>query len=102
MKAPAGSIAVQDGIKDTRRNRRILAVLLTGAPNLSGIVICRCAGMASGTIHPALARLEGAGWVDSKWDQHGIPVGSPRRRLYRLTPRGRYGAMKLLGLEERE
>lgn len=93
------TIAAQDGIKDTRRIRRVLTVLLTGAPNLSGIVICRCAGIGSGTVHPALARLEWAGWVDSAW-QEGVPPGQPRRRFYHLTPRGRYGAMQLLGLEE--
>jgi DNA-binding PadR family transcriptional regulator len=81
--------------KPRRRDRRVLLVLLTGAPNLSGYVICRAAGLASGTVHPCLARLESMGWADSEWR----PGPEPRRRVYRLTKRGRYHGMLALGLE---
>ena len=46
-------------------------------------------GLPSGTIHPVLARLEAAGWVESEWevvDPSG--GGRPPRRFYRLTPAG--------------
>lgn len=46
-------------------------------------------GLASGTIHPVLARLEGAGWVESEWEEiDPSQAGRPRRRFYRLTAVG--------------
>lgn len=46
-------------------------------------------GLASGTIHPVLARLEGAGWVESEWEEiDPSSAGRPRRRFYRLTAAG--------------
>lgn len=46
-------------------------------------------GLASGTIHPVLARLEGAGWLESEWEQiDPSSAGRPRRRFYRLTAAG--------------
>jgi len=47
------------------------------------------AGLASGTVHPILARLEGAGWVESRWeDVEASVAGRPPRRYYRLTSDG--------------
>jgi PadR family transcriptional regulator PadR len=44
---------------------------------------------ASGTIHPILARLEGIGWLESRWEEIDPRVeGRPARRCYRLTPDG--------------
>lgn len=40
---------------------------------------------ATGTLYPALRRLEKAGWVDSEWSE----VNGRRRRTYRLTSAGR-------------
>ncbi len=37
-----------------------------------------------GTVYPALHRLEGAGLLASDWSD-----GARRRRVYRLTPKGR-------------
>lgn len=54
-----------------------------------GLEICAAAGLPSGTIHPILARFEGIGWLQSRWediDPH--EQGRPRRRYYRLTPNG--------------
>jgi PadR family transcriptional regulator PadR len=40
-------------------------------------------------VHPILARLEGCGWIESRWeDQDPHQVGRPRRRYYRPTPDG--------------
>lgn len=44
------------------------------------------AGIASGTIYPVLAKLEKAGWLESRWDESA--KGRQRRRLYRLTGLG--------------
>lgn len=85
-------------VRLTRRNRRVLLVLLSGAPDLSGYPICRAAGVPSGTAYYVLWRLEDAGWVTSEWGPVFTDDGL-RRRFYRLTPTGRTGAYALLGLE---
>src|SRR6188508_3658551 len=44
------------------------------------------AGLPSGTVHPILARLEGVGWLASRWeDVDPRLAGRPPRRYYRLT-----------------
>ncbi|RLK12194.1 PadR family transcriptional regulator [Micromonospora sp. M71_S20] len=51
-----------------------------------GLEIVEATGLPPGTIYPIMARLEAAGWVDSRWeliDQRA--EGRPRRRYYRLT-----------------
>lgn len=54
-----------------------------------GLELGALTGLASGTIHPVLARLEGAGWVESEWEEiDPSSLGRPRRRLYRLTVAG--------------
>lgn len=62
-----------------------------------GLEICASAGLASGTIHPILARLEGLGWVESTWeDIDPVKEGRPRRRYYRLSPDGAEHARQAL------
>jgi PadR family transcriptional regulator, regulatory protein PadR len=54
-----------------------------------GLQICEAAGLPSGTIHPILARFEGLGWLESRWeDVSPQEEGRPRRRYYRLTVDG--------------
>jgi PadR family transcriptional regulator PadR len=54
-----------------------------------GLELGAATGLASGTIHPVLARLEAAEWVESEWeDIDPSSVGRPRRRFYRLTAAG--------------
>lgn len=54
-----------------------------------GLEICQTAGLASGTIHPILARLEGLGWLESRWEEiDPVKEGRPKRRYYRLSPDG--------------
>lgn len=54
-----------------------------------GLELGQAAGLASGTIHPILARLEAAGWLESSWEQiDPKEQGRPRRRYYRLTKDG--------------
>lgn len=54
-----------------------------------GAEIGAAAGLASGTIHPILARLEGTGWLTSRWEQvDPSAAGRPARRYYRLTADG--------------
>jgi PadR family transcriptional regulator, regulatory protein PadR len=54
-----------------------------------GLEICAASGLASGTIHPILARLERLGWLQSRWeDLDPHEAGRPRRRYYSLTSDG--------------
>ena len=54
-----------------------------------GLEIGEAAGLASGTVHPLLARLERFGWLSSRWeDVDPVVAGRPARRYYCLTPTG--------------
>ena len=54
-----------------------------------GLELMRATGHPSGTLYPILARLEDAGWVDSRWEEVApADEGRPARRYYRLTPDG--------------
>ncbi len=56
---------------------------------LYGVEIGDEAGLPSGTVHPILARLEGVGWVESRWEDIDPRVeGRPARRYYKLTSTG--------------
>jgi DNA-binding PadR family transcriptional regulator len=80
--------------KPSRRERRVLLALLSGASNLSGYPIGRAAQVGSGRVYVTLAKLEKqAYWVVR--DQ--VPGG---RAFYRLTPAGRHAVMGLCGLED--
>jgi hypothetical protein len=53
------------------------------------VEIGHAAGLPSGTVHPILARLEGVGWLESRWEEIDPRAeGRPARRYYRLTPDG--------------
>jgi DNA-binding PadR family transcriptional regulator len=65
------------------------ALLESPARQRYGLELGQAAGLATGTIHPILARLERMGWLTSSWediDPH--EQGRPRRRYYVLTPDG--------------
>ena len=65
------------------------SLLADPADELYGAEIGEAAGLMSGTVHPILARLEAAGWVDSRWeDVDPRAAGRPARRYYRLTGEG--------------
>jgi PadR family transcriptional regulator, regulatory protein PadR len=65
------------------------AMLADPTTEMYGLQLCQEAGLPSGTIHPILARLEGLGWAESRWED-AVPQqeGRPRRRYYRLTGEG--------------
>jgi DNA-binding PadR family transcriptional regulator len=65
------------------------AMLAEPTQEMYGLQICEAAGLPSGTIHPILARLEGLGWLESRWeDANPAEEGRPRRRYYKLTEDG--------------
>jgi PadR family transcriptional regulator PadR len=78
------------GPKMTLPTQRVLRVMVAeSTKEFYGLELGQLAGLASGTIHPILARLERCGWMESRWeDQDPHQVGRPRRRYYQLTPDG--------------
>jgi len=55
-----------------------------------GFDIMDITGLPSGTVYPALRRLEETGFVDSKWEKQTIAQleQRPPRKYYELTPEG--------------
>lgn len=43
--------------------------------------------MKSGTLYPILMRLEGQGWLETRWEEAAMQ-GRPARHMYRLTATG--------------
>jgi PadR family transcriptional regulator, regulatory protein PadR len=71
--------------------QRVLRLLLEDpGTERFGAEIGAAAGLASGTVHPILARLETLDWLESRWeDIDPRAEGRPARRYYRLTETGR-------------
>jgi PadR family transcriptional regulator PadR len=71
----------------TAQTLKVLSSLMSPEHDeMSGAVIARTTGLATGTLYPILHRLEEANWVKSEWeaeDPHDL--GRPRRRFYRIT-----------------
>src|SRR5215468_2220959 len=55
-----------------------------------GFDVIDITGLPSGTVYPALRRLEDLGYVDSKWEKHEIAQRElrPPRKYYQLTRSG--------------
>ncbi|MDT5039194.1 MAG: PadR family transcriptional regulator, regulatory protein PadR [Actinoplanes sp.] len=67
----------------------IRALLQTPATPRWGRDLGRETGLKSGSLHPILARLEQAGWVESHWEEpDAVEQGRPRRRYYQFAPGG--------------
>jgi PadR family transcriptional regulator PadR len=69
---------------------RVLGALMSSPQDeMSGAQIGRTTKLATGTLYPILARLERAGWLESRWEA-GDPrlLGRPRRRFYHVTALG--------------
>jgi PadR family transcriptional regulator, regulatory protein PadR len=56
-----------------------------------GFDIMAVTGLASGTVYPALRRLEDAGFVVSKWERASVAQAAqrPPRKYYEITKAGR-------------
>jgi DNA-binding PadR family transcriptional regulator len=56
-----------------------------------GFDIMTMTGLASGTVYPALRRLEDAGFVISKWERQAVAQAAqrPARKYYEVTKSGR-------------
>lgn len=66
----------------------ILQALTDGCPY--GMQVMDRTGLPSGTVYPALRRMEKQGWVRCDWEEDGEAkrAGRPRRKYYRLTAEG--------------
>ena len=55
-----------------------------------GFDIMEATGLTSGTVYPALERLESAGYLRSKWEAASVAhaEGRPARRYFTLTAAG--------------
>jgi PadR family transcriptional regulator PadR len=82
----------------TVQTMAVLKVLLTKPREPRyGLDIAKETGLKSGTLYPALARLEHAGWIEGSWEQvDASEKGRPRRRYYRLTAEGAVSARRVL------
>jgi len=58
---------------------------------LYGFDVIDITGIPSGTVYPALRRLEEAGFLTSKWEEPSVAQAEPRpqRKYYQLTADGR-------------
>ena len=69
-----------------------VAVILQALANnyQYGFDIMDITGLPSGTVYPALRRLEQSGLVGSKWEKEGVAQrdGRPPRKYYELTREG--------------
>ena len=74
------------------RMTQITALVLraVAAGHQYGFDVMEACAMPSGTVYPALRRLERAGLLRSGWEDEATAsaAGRPRRRTYQLTGRG--------------
>ena len=50
---------------------------------------CGALKLKEGTLYPALYRMEEAGLLAAAWEETPAAARGPRRRIYRLTPKGK-------------
>jgi DNA-binding PadR family transcriptional regulator len=68
-----------------------LVLRVVAAGHRYGFDVMEACGLPSGTVYPALRRLEKAGLLKSRWEgaAKAHADGRPRRRTYELTDSGR-------------
>lgn len=87
------------GPRLTPQTIAVLRILLaTPTTPRYGLEIAREAGLKTGTLHPILARLQHAGWIESFWETPADheDQGRPRRRYYRFTDDGAQTARRAI------
>ncbi len=83
---------------------KVLAAMLAdpGAQRY-GLRLMQDTGLPSGTLYPILARLERAGWVESRWEEiDPVAEGRPSRRYYLLTADGVVAARREVALMQQQ
>jgi DNA-binding PadR family transcriptional regulator len=63
-----------------------------------GFEVMTITGLASGTVYPALRRLEDAGFVVSKWERQSVAQAAqrPARKYYEVTKAGQAALAEVL------
>ena len=61
-----------------------------GAGHVYGYTVMEVTGLPSGTVYPALRRMERDKWIRSQWERQSIADAEqrPPRKYYRLTRAG--------------
>jgi DNA-binding PadR family transcriptional regulator len=79
----------QTETKLTHTSALVLQVIHSGL--MYGYTIMDATGLPSGTVYPALRRLEREGLIRSEWEKSAMAQSEqrPPRKYYRLTPDGR-------------
>jgi PadR family transcriptional regulator, regulatory protein PadR len=77
-----------DGSKLTHNSAMILQAI--GAGHIFGFMVKGVTGLPSGTVYPALRRLERDDLIRSQWERQALADAEqrPRRKYYRLTRAG--------------
>ena len=77
-----------DGPRLSHTSAMILRALGTG--HIYGYTVMEVTGLPSGTVYPALRRLEGDQLIRSQWERQSIAEAAlrPARRYYKLTRSG--------------
>lgn len=75
------------GVRISNQMLRLAGAMLeTPEEPRYGLELSKSSGLKTGTIYPALARMEQAGWIESRWEsERAEDLGRPRRRFYQLT-----------------
>jgi len=50
---------------------------------------CGALSLKEGTLYPALYRMEANGLIKAQWEDNAERTRGPRRRIYRLSPKGK-------------
>jgi DNA-binding PadR family transcriptional regulator len=80
----------------------VQALLRDPARELYGLELSEETGLLPGTAYPILLRLEGEGWVTSRWEDIDPKAEKrPARRYYRLTATGATQASAALAAARR-
>jgi DNA-binding PadR family transcriptional regulator len=77
-----------DGPRLSHTTAMILQAI--GAGYFYGYTVMEATGLPSGTVYPALRRLERDQWIHSQWERQSIADAAlrPPRKYYRLTHSG--------------
>lgn len=93
---------MSDDVRLSRQGLRVLKVFLdvwtdNVRNELSGADLARAAALTSGTVYPLLVRFQQSGILTSRWEEdRPQDLKRPRRKLYRLSPRGAQVARRAL------
>jgi PadR family transcriptional regulator, regulatory protein PadR len=85
-------IGIIPAVKAEPKLSHTAAIILQaiGAGHAYGFSVMETTGLPSGTIYPALRRLEREGLIHSRWESQSVADSSqrPPRKYYRITPSG--------------